>query len=73
MPESSDTDLAALKARLEKAVGPKQIVEKPVGFGLVMLELLLVFDDKVGAGDFEEKVKSVEGVGSVESGDITLI
>jgi len=39
----------------------------------VMLEVLLVFDDKIGAGDFEGKVREIEGVGSVEAGDITLI
>ncbi|KHO47678.1 MAG: elongation factor EF-1 beta subunit [archaeon GW2011_AR5] len=73
MPESPDVDLQALKERIAEAVDVKQIVDKPVGFGLVMLEVLLVFDDKIGAGDFEEKVRGIEGVGSVEAGDITLI
>ena len=74
MPESPDMDLQELKERIKEAVDVKQIVEKPVGFGLVMLEVLLVFDDKAGAGsDFEEKIRGIEGVGSVESGDITLI
>ena len=73
MPESPDVDLQALKERIAEAVDVKQIVDKPVGFGLVMLEVLLVFDDKIGAGDFEGKVREIEGVGSVEAGDKTLI
>jgi elongation factor 1-beta len=73
MPESPDMDLEELKTKIKKAADVKQIVEKPVAFGLVMLEVLLVFDDKVGASDFEEKIRSIEGVGSVESGDVTLI
>lgn len=73
MPESADANLAELKSRINAAGHVKQIVEKPIGFGLVMLEVLLVFDDKIGASDVEEKIRSIEGVGSVEAGDVTLI
>jgi len=73
MPESTDVDLNDLKRRINDAADVKQIVENPVAFGLVMLEVLLVFDDKVGAGDIEEKIRALEGIGSVEAGDVTLI
>ncbi len=73
MPESPDISLDELKERIREAADVKQIVEKPVAFGLVRLEVLLVFDDKKGASDFEEKIRSLEGVGSVEAGDVTLI
>lgn len=73
MPESLDVDLQQLKEKIRAAADVKQIVEKPVAFGLVMLEVLLVFDDKVGAPDFETAIREIEGVGSVEAGDITLI
>ncbi|HIG96894.1 MAG TPA: elongation factor 1-beta [Candidatus Aenigmarchaeota archaeon] len=74
MPENTEVNLAQLKQRIQEAVEPQQIVEKPIGFGLVMLEVLLVFDDKKGAGiDFEGVIREIEGVGSVESGNATLI
>lgn len=73
MPESTDVDLEVLKLNIREIGDVKQIVENPVAFGLVMLEVLLVFDDKVGAGDIEEKIRNLEGVGSVEAGDVTLI
>lgn len=73
MPESADVNIGELKARINAAVDAKQIVEKPVAFGLIMLEVLLVFDDKIGASDVEDKIRALEGVGSVEAGDVTLI
>ncbi len=73
MPENADVDLEDLKSRINNMADVKQIEEKPVAFGLVMLEVLLVFDDKVGAGDTEEKMRALGGVGSVEAGDVTLI
>ncbi len=72
-PESPEVDLKVLKEKIMEIEGVKQINDKPIGFGLVALEVFMVFDDKEGAPDFEEKIKSIEGVGSVESGDITLI
>ena len=73
MPENTDVDMALLKEKIRAQADVKQITEKPIAFGLVMLEVLLVFDDKVGAGDVEEKIRALEGVGSVETGDVTLI
>lgn len=73
MPESPEVDLNELKEKIEVVADVRQIIEKPIAFGLVMLEVLLVFDDKVGASDIEDRIRSIEGVGSVESGDVTLI
>jgi translation elongation factor aEF-1 beta len=73
MPESTDVNLHDLKSHIEKVEHVRQISEKPIGFGLVMLDVLLVFDDKAGAGSAEEKIKAIHGVGSVETGDVTLI
>ena len=73
MPENTDIDLEDLKSRIRDTADVRQIEEKPIAFGLVMLEVLLVFDDKVGAGDVEEQIRSLKGVGSVEAGDVTLI
>jgi len=73
MPESPDVDLDELKNRIKSLKNLQQISEKPIGFGLVCLEVLFVFEDKEGIGDIEEKLRSIDGVGSVESGDVTLI
>jgi elongation factor 1-beta len=73
MPETPEVDLHALKKHIEQVQHVRQITEKPIGFGLVQLNVLLVFDDKKGAGDSEEKIRSIHGVGSVESGDVSLI
>ena len=73
MPENSEVNIHELKNKIAQVQGVRQINEKPIGFGLVVLEVLLVFDDKIGAGDAEEKIASIKGIGSVESGDVTLI
>ena len=73
MPDGPEVDINGLKKRIESVGDVRQIIEKPIGFGLVLLEVLLVFDDKVGGGDFEAKIRELKGVGSVEAGDITLI
>ena len=51
----------------------KSTLEKPIAFGLKFLEVLLVMPDKEGTDKIEEEIKSIEGVQSVESGDITLL
>ncbi|MBI4170139.1 MAG: elongation factor 1-beta [Candidatus Aenigmarchaeota archaeon] len=75
MLESPDVDVDVVKKEIEKQLQPEQIVEKPIAFGLKMLEVLLVFDDREGANTdaIEEKLRSIEGVASVEAGDVTLI
>ena len=73
MPESAEVGIHHLKESIQKVQHVRQVSEEPIGFGLVMLDVLLVFDDKVGAGDAEDRIKAIPGVGSVESGDVTLI
>jgi translation elongation factor aEF-1 beta len=73
MPESTEINIKDLKKQIEGIKHVREVTEKPIGFGLVKLDVLLVFDDKAGAGDSEDKIKSLHGVGSVESGDVTLI
>ena len=72
---SPDVDADVVREKIEAALHPKQITEKPVAFGLKMLEVLLIFDDKEGANTdiIEQKLRSVQGVSSVEAGDVTLI
>lgn len=73
MPKGPDINLEKLKDEIRSIGNVQQISEKPIGFGLVGLEVLLVLEDKEGIGDIEEKIKNLEGVESVESGDVTLL
>jgi translation elongation factor aEF-1 beta len=75
MLESPETNAEDVKKKIQHAVSPDTMNVKPVAFGLKMIEVLLVFDDKTGANTdaIEEKLRSIEGVSSVEAGEITLI
>lgn len=73
MPENMEIDMEKMKASIQAKVQAKQIKEIPIAFGLKLIEVLIVFDDKEGIGSVEEKLKSVPGVASVESGDVTLL
>ncbi len=72
MPENPK-DTKRIKDEIMRNVEPKEIKEIAIGFGITLIEVLLVFDDKLGIGSVEEKLRSIEGVSSVESGDVTLL
>lgn len=72
MPESVDTDLAALKEGL-KSVIPKgadlhgDIVEEPIAFGLKALIVTLIVNDEEGGSEVvEEAFATVPGVENVQ-------
>ncbi len=76
MPENADVDMERIKSSIKEIVEQsgmslQSIEEKPVAFGLKMLEVLVVTNK--GTDEIEEKIKSIEGVASVEPGDVTLI
>jgi len=71
MPEGPDVDLNAIKAKLH-ALGAREIKERPVAFGIKLLDVLFVMPDKEGPA-VEEKIRAIEGVSSVETESITLV
>ncbi len=79
MPESPEVDTGRLekeiRERLEEFdVEIKDIKQKPLAFGLKCIEVLLVFPDARGGTDeIESALSGLEGVASVEAGDITLL
>jgi elongation factor 1-beta len=73
MPESPDTDLNKLKNNIKSIANVQQINEKPIGFGLTCLEILFVLEDRKGIENLEEKIMALDGVASVEPGEITLL
>lgn len=72
MPEKPG-DAKRIVDEIRARVDAKEIKEIPVGFGITLIEVLLVFDDEAGIGSVEEKLRSIKGVASVESGDVTLL
>jgi translation elongation factor aEF-1 beta len=73
MPMSRDSNLEEIKKEISKAVKPKQIMEKPIAFGLKALEVLVVVPDSVGPAELEEKMRRVHNIASVEIDSVTLL
>jgi translation elongation factor aEF-1 beta len=75
MPESAEADLEKIKSEITSIVKDelKGIEEKPIAFGLKRLEVLLMMPDSKGTSDIEDAISKIEGVASVEAGDITLL
>lgn len=65
-----------IRQRLHQAFGEdlRKVVEKPVAFGLVSLEAIVVMDDAGGQLDgSEEIITGLSGVGSVETVSVDLL
>lgn len=76
MPTDATEDMKDLGQRLRQAFGEnvREVVEKPVAFGLVSLEAIVVMDDVGGQLDqSEEIIRGLGGVGSVETVSVDLI
>ena len=79
MPESPETDLNKVKAEIKNVVSKhggmelKSVEEKPIAFGLRSLQLLITMPDSQGTGKLEEEIADIDGVASVEAGDVTLL
>lgn len=78
MPESPDVDLKRIEKDIENiakkhGVELKSTAIKPIGFGLSALEILLVVPDSGGTDRIEQDISGIEGVESVEAGDVTLL
>lgn len=79
MPESPDVDLEALSATVLKLVTDfvkedeveTRITQKPVAFGLQMLDVKFVRDE--GAGDQEALAASIAALEEVRSCEITQL
>lgn len=66
MPEGPD-DFERVKKALED-MEPNRLEEEPVAFGLVALNFTKIIpDDSGGLEELENKLNSIEGVGSVEN------
>ena len=75
MPDSAEANLEKIKSEITSIVknALKGIEEKPVAFGLKCLEVLLIMPDQGGTDKIEEEIKKIQGVASVEAGEVTLL
>jgi translation elongation factor aEF-1 beta len=71
LPDSASADYAEIKARI-LALGPRELKEIPIAFGLKFFDVLFVVPDKEGQ-KFEDQLKSIPGIASVETEGVTLI
>ncbi len=66
MPESTDTDLNAIKNELVR-LGAKKTEEEPLAFGLNAVKAYFIVPDAEGGPDAVEKaVKNISGVSEAE-------
>jgi len=75
MPESPDVDLEKMKKNIENSIpeGTKlhEIVEEPIAFGLVALNVkVIVGDEEGGTEKTEENLSNIENTSSVEVVDL---
>ncbi len=75
MPKSPDVDLEALIAEIRRAVDVSDIQITPIAFGLKAVDVMVVIPDGTegGTAPYEEKLRSIEGVESAETVDVTLL
>ncbi|MFQ6012114.1 MAG: elongation factor 1-beta [Thermoplasmata archaeon] len=76
MPTGPEVDLTPIQEALRASFGGelRDLVEKPVAFGLVSLEAVVLLDDAEGRLEAAERtVRAVEGVGSVETLSADLV
>ena len=78
LPEETSFDMEGLKERMPglipAGVQPFKAEVRPFAFGLKVLEIVFVMDDANNVmEELEEKLRSIEGIQTVENTGITLI
>ncbi|MFH0832690.1 MAG: elongation factor 1-beta [Candidatus Aenigmatarchaeota archaeon] len=77
MPSGTDVNLERIKkeirAIVEEKARLKSLEEKPIAFGLSAVEVLFIVPDSSGFSEIESAIAEIDGVESVEAGDITLL
>ncbi|RLG21565.1 hypothetical protein DRN74_01530 [Candidatus Micrarchaeota archaeon] len=69
-----NADLAQLVDEISKIDKVKSVQREPIAFGLEVIKVGILFDDKKDKPEeTEEKIRSLAGVREMESLDVTLI
>ncbi|MGC8547859.1 MAG: hypothetical protein ACP5MC_02580 [Candidatus Micrarchaeia archaeon] len=70
-PEGNNAE--EVKKQIIDSLHPQSIAVEDVAFGIKVIKVLFVHDDKTGSSEFEDKLRKVKGVNEVEVLDETLI
>lgn len=62
-----------VKKEITEGLKPKGIQLEDVAFGIKIIKVLFVHDDKQGSSFFEEKLKAINGVREVEVMEESLL
>jgi elongation factor 1-beta len=76
MPTGVDVDMDALEGRVRGTLGDTlhQLEVQPVAFGLKAIVATVVVDDAAGtSGGFEDSLRGLSDVESVETTDVSLV
>ena len=72
MPTGIEVDLDKLEKELKVASHSERINREPIAFGLVAINVTVLVEDEGGRLEsMENKLKAVDGVGSIEVTEIT--
>ena len=63
----------AVKSKITSALKPTGIQVDDIGFGIKIIKVMFVHEDKEGSTHFEEGLRKIEGVRDVEVDDETLL
>jgi elongation factor 1-beta len=66
-------NFGSMKENVIKELNPKNIKIEELAFGLKALKIMVIMDDKQGAGNVEEKIMQIKGVGQAQVEDMTLV
>ena len=74
MPTGVEVNPNELEEKIKEKIKPERIVKQPIAFGLVSLFIEKIIEDKEGEmEELENKIRSIEGVSSVEILRITRL
>ncbi len=78
LPDDSDTDISKIIEKIEPALGKicriNKIAEQELAFGLKSIRLEVIVPDEEGKiGAVEAKLQEIEGIGQVDTEDVTLV
>lgn len=69
-----NADIDELMGRISKVEKVKSIQKEPIAFGLVVVKIGVLFDDKKDDPEgTEQEIRKLEGIRDIENLDVTLI
>lgn len=78
MPKSNEIEIESImdsvkNAALGENIKVSDVQVENMAFGLKALKVLILMPDQGGTDEIEEKLKKIDGVGEIETVEVTLI